>query len=119
MVQVSPQTFRQNPFVNRSEGREVAPIKAIGIIGAGQMGNGIAHVVALAGYNVLLHDISKERVEAALATIRGNMSRQVHRGKISDLDREKALSRISYAGSIEAVANADLVIEAATEDEEI
>ncbi len=119
MANTVAQAYRANPFVNRSEGREPIPIKTVGIIGAGQMGNGIAHVVALAGYNVLLHDISKERVEAALATIRGNMSRQVHRGKISYLDREKALSRISYAGSIEAVANADLVIEAATEDEEI
>src|SRR5579864_9175656 len=114
MVQAAPQTFRQNPFVNRSEGREVAPIKAIGIIGAGQMGNGIAHVVSLAGYDVYLHDISKERVEAALATINGNMTRQIHRGKIAEADREKALSRISYAASLEALNDADLVIEAAT-----
>jgi 3-hydroxybutyryl-CoA dehydrogenase len=118
MVQ-APQTFRQNPFMNRSEGREPVAINTVGIIGAGQMGNGIAHVIALAGYNVLLHDISKERVEAALATINGNLTRQASRGKISEEDRDKALSRISYAGSLEALGNTDLVIEAATEDEDV
>jgi 3-hydroxybutyryl-CoA dehydrogenase len=111
--------FRGNPFINRSEGREQAPIKTVGIIGAGQMGSGIAHVVSLAGYNVLLNDISKERVETALATINGNMSRQVHRGKITENDRDKALSLISHASSLEAFGEADLVIEAATEDEDI
>jgi 3-hydroxybutyryl-CoA dehydrogenase len=111
--------FRGNPFINRSEGREQAPIKTVGIIGAGQMGSGIAHVVSLAGYTVLLNDISKERVEAALATINGNMSRQVHRGKITENDRDKALSLISHASSLEAFGEADLVIEAATEDEDI
>jgi len=119
MVQATTPMFRGNPFINRSEGREQAPIKTVGIIGAGQMGNGIAHVVSLAGYNVLLNDISKERVEAALATINGNMSRQVHRGKITENDRDKALSLISHASSLEAFGEADLVIEAATEDEDI
>ncbi len=118
MVQATP-TFRGNPFINRSEGREQIPIKTVGIIGAGQMGNGIAHVVALAGYSVLLNDINKERVETALATINGNMSRQVHRGKITEDDRDKALSRIGFASSLEAFADADIVIEAATEDEDI
>ena len=97
MAQTKSPMFRGNPFINRSEGREQAPIKTVGIIGAGQMGNGIAHVVSLAGYNVLLNDISKERVETALATINGNMSRQVHRGKITEEDRDKALSLIGYA----------------------
>ena len=119
MVQATTPMFRGNPFINRSEGREQAPIKTVGIIGAGQMGSGIAHVVSLAGYTVLLNDISKERVEAALATINGNMSRQVHRGKITENDRDKALSLISHASSLEAFGEADLVIEAATEDEDI
>jgi 3-hydroxybutyryl-CoA dehydrogenase len=119
MVQVTTPMFRTNPFINRSEGREQAPIRTVGVIGAGQMGNGIAHVVSLAGYNVLLNDISKERVESALATINGNMSRQVHRGKITSADRDKALSLISYASSLDAFAEADIVIEAATEDEDI
>ncbi len=119
MVQTTTPTFRGSPFINRSEGREPTVIKTAGIIGAGQMGNGIAHVIALAGYNVLLNDISKDRVEAALATINGNLSRQVHRGKISAEDRDSTLARITYASSLEAFSEADLVIEAATEDEDI
>src|SRR5512140_909743 len=93
---------------------EAAPIRKIGIIGAGQMGSGIAHVVALSGYDVALHDIAKERVEAALAVIDKNLTRQVASGKISDEEKKKALSRISYAGSLQEFADADLVIEAAT-----
>src|SRR5262249_53394036 len=73
---------------------------------------------ALAGYNVLLHDLTKERVEAALATINGNMTRQVLRGKISEAERDQALSKIGYAASLEALGDAELVIEAATEDED-
>jgi 3-hydroxybutyryl-CoA dehydrogenase len=119
MVQTSTPFFRGNPFINRSEGREPIVIKTVGIIGAGQMGNGIAHVIALAGYDVLLNDLSKERVEAALATINGNLSRQVHRGKISEQDRDKALAHIGYAPSLEALGDADVVIEAATEDEDV
>jgi 3-hydroxybutyryl-CoA dehydrogenase len=119
MVYPAPQTARENPFINRSEGREPVAIKTVGVIGAGQMGNGIAHVAALAGYNVLLHDLTKERVEAALATINGNMTRQVSRGKISEAERDKALSKIGYAASLDAFNDAELVIEAATEDEDI
>jgi 3-hydroxybutyryl-CoA dehydrogenase len=98
---------------------EAAPIRKIGIIGAGQMGSGIAHVVALSGYNVALHDIAKDRVDAALATIDKNLTRQVASGKITEDDKKKALSRISYAGSLQDFADADLVIEAATEDETV
>jgi 3-hydroxybutyryl-CoA dehydrogenase len=98
---------------------EAAPIRKIGIIGAGQMGSGIAHVVALSGYNVALHDIAKDRVDAALATIDKNLTRQVASGKITEEDKKKALFRISYAGSLQDFADADLVIEAATEDETV
>jgi 3-hydroxybutyryl-CoA dehydrogenase len=98
---------------------EAAPIRKIGIIGAGQMGSGIAHVVALSGYNVALHDIAKDRVDAALATIDKNLTRQVASGKITEEDKKKALSRISYAGSLQDFADSDLVIEAATEDETV
>ncbi len=94
-------------------------IQKIGIIGAGQMGNGIAHVIAQSGYDVALTDVSKERVEAALATINGNMSRQVANGKLSEEKRSEALARISYAPSYEAFGDCDLVIEAAVEDEDI
>ncbi len=119
MAQGSSYTTRENPFINKAEGREPVVIKTVGIIGAGQMGNGIAHVAAIAGYNVQLHDLSKERVEAALATINGNMSRQVQRGKITVEDRDKALARIVYAPTYDAFDDCELVIEAATEDEDI
>ncbi len=96
-----------------------ASIKTVGIIGAGQMGNGIAHVVSLAGYNVALNDLSEQRVETALATINGNMTRQISRGKLSEEDRNDALGRINYAASLEDLGTADIVIEAATEDEDV
>src|SRR6185312_2951979 len=98
---------------------EAAPIRKIGIIGAGQMGSGIAHVVALSGYDVVLHDIAKERVDAALALIDKNLARQVASGKISEEDRKKALSRITYAETLAGLGDADLVVEAATEDETV
>jgi len=94
-------------------------INKVGIIGAGQMGNGIAHVVALAGFDVILQDIDPERVEKALATINGNLSRQAASGKIAEEDVNKALKHISKADSITDLADVDLVIEAATENEEV
>jgi len=94
-------------------------IKKVGIIGAGQMGNGIAHVAALAGFDVVLHDIDSERVDKALATINGNLSRQAASGKITEDDVNKALKHISKAAVITDLADVDLVIEAATENEEI
>jgi 3-hydroxybutyryl-CoA dehydrogenase len=94
-------------------------IRKVGVIGAGQMGNGIAHVVALAGYDVLLHDVSSERIEAGLATINGNMTRQVASGRISEGERNAALDRISAAVSLDAFENTDLVIESASENEAI
>ena len=69
-------------------------IQTIGIVGAGQMGNGIAHVMALAGYDVLLTDVSEEAMSAAMDTIEGNMKRQVGRGKISEEDQQAAFARI-------------------------
>jgi 3-hydroxybutyryl-CoA dehydrogenase len=98
---------------------EAPPIRKIGIIGAGQMGSGIAHVVALSGYDVALHDVAKERVDAAIAVIDKNLNRQVASGKISEEEKKKALSRISFAASLQDFADADLVIEAATEDETV
>jgi 3-hydroxybutyryl-CoA dehydrogenase len=94
-------------------------IRKVGVIGAGQMGNGIAQVVSLAGYDVALNDLSQERVETALATINGHMARLISRGKLTDEDREKALARIRYAPALEDFAETDLVIEAATEDEDV
>jgi 3-hydroxybutyryl-CoA dehydrogenase len=94
-------------------------IKKVGVIGAGQMGNGIAHVCALAGLTVLLNDISPERVKEAIATINGNMARQVSRKRITEEERQAALRRISVAESLAALADCDLVIEAATEKEDV
>ncbi|WEK50599.1 MAG: 3-hydroxybutyryl-CoA dehydrogenase [Candidatus Kaistia colombiensis] len=92
-------------------------IKAIGVIGAGQMGNGIAHVSALAGYEVFIHDLAEERVRKGLATIGGNLARQVHSGRITEEDRKAALARVKPAFGVDALGDCDLVIEAATEDE--
>ena len=94
-------------------------VKKVAIIGAGQMGSGISHVVSLGGYDIILHDMNHDRAEAALATIHGNMARQIARGKITEEDRKKALSRIRIGDSLEELADADLVIEAATEDEDV
>ncbi|NKB52353.1 MAG: 3-hydroxybutyryl-CoA dehydrogenase [Rhizobiaceae bacterium] len=94
-------------------------MKTIGIIGAGQMGGGIAHVCALAGLDVLLHDVSEEAVESGLATISGNLARQVTSEKITDEQRHEALKRLAAAPEAEALGVADMVIEAATENEQI
>jgi 3-hydroxybutyryl-CoA dehydrogenase len=96
-----------------------AKFKKIGIIGAGQMGNGIAHVCALAGYDILLHDVSPDRVKAGLATINGNMARQVSKKAITEEQRKAALGRIKPAETLQALADCDLVIESATEKEDV
>jgi 3-hydroxybutyryl-CoA dehydrogenase len=97
----------------------VSVIKSIGVVGAGQMGCGIAHVSALAGYKVQIYDVSQDRIEAGLATINGNLARQVSGGKLPDEDRTAALSLISGSSDINDLAPMDLVIEAATEDESV
>jgi len=94
-------------------------IKSIGIIGAGQMGSGIAHVASVAGYDVKLYDVAQDRLEASIATISGNLARQVATGKIDEKKRMEALRRIQPASSLEMLADTDLVIEAATEDESV
>ncbi|MDI7862612.1 3-hydroxybutyryl-CoA dehydrogenase [Rhizobiaceae bacterium n13] len=94
-------------------------IKNIGIVGAGQMGCGIAHVSAVAGYKVHLYDLSQDRIESALATINGNLARQVTSGKMTDEERKAALSQITGSTDINDFAPMDLVIEAATEDESV
>jgi 3-hydroxybutyryl-CoA dehydrogenase len=94
-------------------------IKTIGVVGAGQMGNGIAHVCAVAGLDVRLNDLSADRINQGLATINGNLARQVGKGVIDDSIRRNALDRIKPALSYEDFADCDLVIEAATEDETV
>ncbi len=94
-------------------------VKSVGVIGAGQMGNGIAHVLALAEYDVLLTDVSQEALDNALATIEGNLARQVSRGKITDEAMQAALLRIATTLELPKLGQTDLVIEAATERETI
>ncbi|MCC0056840.1 MAG: 3-hydroxybutyryl-CoA dehydrogenase [Rhodobiaceae bacterium] len=96
-----------------------AEIRTVGVIGAGQMGNGIAHVSALAGFEVRLNDLSQDRIDSGLATIHGNMARQVASGRISEEERKAAASRIHPAVGMEALAECDLVIESAVENEPI
>lgn len=94
-------------------------LKNIGVIGAGQMGCGIAHVSAMAGYKVQLFDLSPERIASGLATIGANLARQVANGKLEESTREKALSLISGSADVNDLSDMDLVIEAATENEDI
>src|SRR4028118_167939 len=94
-------------------------IKTVGVIGAGQMGSGIAHVCSLAGFGVRLNDLSEDRINAGLATINGNMARQASKGAIAEDERRAALERIRPAPSYDDLSACDIVIEAATENEEV
>jgi len=94
-------------------------IQSVGVIGAGQMGNGIAHVFALAGFDVLLMDIDAAALDRALEVIRGNLDRQVSRDKIAPADRDAGLSRIRTTTNLPDLGATDLVIEAATERETV
>jgi 3-hydroxybutyryl-CoA dehydrogenase len=93
-------------------------IEKVGVIGAGQMGNGIAHVCALAGYDVLMEDLNPEALGKARETIQRNLGRQVARGVVRQSDAEAALARIRTATDLEGMRDRDLVIEAATENEQ-
>ncbi|MGC3938388.1 3-hydroxybutyryl-CoA dehydrogenase [Roseobacter sp. EG26] len=94
-------------------------IKKIGIVGAGQMGNGIAHVMSLAGYDVLLNDISQDALNTAMDQMKSNMARQVSRGKITDDDQANALERVTTTQVLTELGQTDLIIEAATERETV
>jgi 3-hydroxyacyl-CoA dehydrogenase len=95
----------------------MSTIKKIGVIGAGQMGSGIAHVCAQAGYEVIISDISAEVLQKSLAGISKNMDRQVQKGKLSEADKTAALARISTGTDLSVFGDSDLVVEAATENE--
>lgn len=96
-----------------------AVIKKVGVIGAGQMGNGIAHVAALAGFDVVLNDVSADRLKSGMATINGNLARQVSKKAVSENDKAKAMARITPAEKLDDLADCDLVIETAVEKEEV
>ncbi|MGN6283897.1 MAG: 3-hydroxybutyryl-CoA dehydrogenase [Afipia sp.] len=94
-------------------------IKTIGVVGSGQMGNGVAHVAALAGFDVILNDVSADRLKSAMATINGNLTRQVAKKIITEDAHQKALKRITSTDTLDGLAGCDLVIESATEKEEV
>ncbi|NKX75996.1 3-hydroxybutyryl-CoA dehydrogenase [Rhodobacteraceae bacterium R_SAG3] len=94
-------------------------VKKVGVIGAGQMGNGIAHVLALAGFNVVLNDISQQALDSALSLIQKNLARQASRGKIDDAEVTATMDRISTTLTLADLGQTDLVIEAATEREAV
>jgi 3-hydroxybutyryl-CoA dehydrogenase len=98
---------------------KMAVIKKLGVIGAGQMGNGIAHVAALAGFDVVLNDVSADRLKSGMATINGNLSRQVAKKVISEEAKAKAIGRITLTEALDDLADCDLVVESAVEKEEV
>jgi 3-hydroxybutyryl-CoA dehydrogenase len=97
---------------------EMSTIRTVGVVGAGQMGNGIAHVCALAGYDVLLNDADASRIDAAIAVITKNMTRQVSREIIKQADMDAALKRIKAAPKLGAFEAVDLVIESVVEQDD-
>jgi 3-hydroxybutyryl-CoA dehydrogenase len=112
---------KERPKARSSERPESVKlnIRNVGVIGAGQMGSGIAHVCALAGFNVVINDVSADRIKAGLATINGNMARQVSRKRITEEDRQAAIKRITPGEQLDAFGDCDLVIEAATEKQDV
>lgn len=94
-------------------------IQSIGVVGAGQMGNGIAHVMALAGFDVIITDISQDALDAAIANISKNIDRQVSRGKLSQGEKDAAMGRIRTTLTLTDIGPSDLIIEAATERETV
>jgi 3-hydroxybutyryl-CoA dehydrogenase len=101
------------------QSRAQVVITRVGVIGAGQMGSGIAHVCALSGYDVAISDISDEQLRRAVATIDKNMTRQVSKGAVSEADKVAAMGRIKTGTSLEIMKDRDVVIEAATESEDL
>jgi 3-hydroxybutyryl-CoA dehydrogenase len=94
-------------------------IAKIGIIGAGQMGSGIAHVCALAGFDVVMSDVNEDQLKKSRNNIDKNISRQVNKGFVSEGDKQAAMGRINFAPGYDVLRDRDLVIEAATENEEV
>ena len=121
-LRVKKNVPKQDQGMNRRDLRAVpvddkmaVTIKKVGVIGSGQMGNGIAHVAALAGFDVVLNDLSDERLKSAMATINGHLSRQVAKQAITEDARKQALARITSSETLDGLADCDLVIESAVE----
>ena len=94
-------------------------IRKVGVIGAGQMGNGIAQVTAQAGLDVLLNDISADRIDAGIKFIDAQLARRVQKAEIDEAERAAVIGRVKPAASLDALADCDIVIEAATENEQL
>ena len=103
----------------QQNGAKLMDIKTVAVIGAGQMGNGIAHVMAVAGYDVMLGDISQDALNAAIARIDKNLTRQVSKETLSESDKVDAMARIQTSTVLADMGRADLVIESATERETV
>ena len=103
-------------FRDRGYGMDIAKV---GVVGAGQMGNGIAHVFALAGYDVLMTDVSKDALDQARQIISGNLDRQVAREKITAAEKDEAMARIATTLVLKDLGQCDMIIEAATERETV
>ncbi len=97
----------------------VPQIQKVGVVGAGQMGNGIAHVFALHGYDVVMSDLEQSKLDAAMETIRGNLGRQIRKEMITEAESEATLARIQCVTDLDAFGDADLVVEAAAEREDL
>ena len=106
-------------MVHRTDEDMIMAIQQVGIVGAGQMGNGIAHVFALAGYEVLMNDISGDALKAAVDLIKRNLERQVGKDLITEAEKTDALARIGTTQTLTDLGQTDLIIEAATEREDI
>src|SRR5947199_10695980 len=91
------------------DGKMAVTIKKLGVIGSGQMGNGIAHVAALAGFDVVLNDVSAERLKSGMATINGNLTRQVAKKIITDDARKQALKKTASTETMDELADCDLL----------
>ena len=98
---------------------DLMAIQTVGVIGAGQMGNGIAHVLSQSGYSVLLNDVNQDALERAIERVRKNMDRQLRGGKISAGEIDTAMGRIKTTLDLAELGTSDLIIEAATEDESV
>ncbi|MCF6191950.1 MAG: 3-hydroxybutyryl-CoA dehydrogenase [Candidatus Hydrothermae bacterium] len=97
----------------------MSEIRKVGVIGAGTMGNGIAHVFAQYGYEVVLVDVAQDMLEHALATIRKNMDRQVRKGVLTEAERDQALARITTTTELDGVRDVDFAVEAVVEQREV
>src|SRR4051812_9956790 len=91
----------------------------VAVVGAGQMGNGIAHVFAQNGYDVTMVDVSADALKRGKDTIAGNLDRQIKKGSIQQADKDAILGRVATAQGLDAVKDASLVIEAATENRDL